>query len=891
MPGPTYTPGDTYGKIAPKDALIFDTSGNVVGVRNPNGSGEHLRIGGNLTAAQVAATKALVSAHGISYGTAAATTAANLAILNAASANGGEVILPGGRGTILVSGGPWILPSNTRISGGAGTRIKAAAGRAQPFIINKNAGVLHGAIYAVRSSNVVTWQDKQHWRKVGDVLFINGGPDASFRGVVTVTSISANSWTCASVGSNSTAGTLGQYYNVIPVRRSLAGSAFVAQGSTGYINVADPGHDLRPGDGVYLGQDGGSAFAPGIVFVTRVDANQWTFFVSGLTGTGTGTIILNYEQEISIDCAAILDGNRDGTVNQQDPGHDVRLSAAWVGLINGLCLNAVIGGSSIRGVASNNCNAVYLGPRFEGFDCLVQYQAEGGGSGCVVDQAASGSSQLDTLYPVSVSVASTTRGGSGNLVATVTTTVPHNLRPNCSISTAGFTPAQFNVGVVQLIAASGSTFTYNMATAPANDATVMGSYNAAQQCDDAIAFTGTQFASGAAGNYDSVISPYGLTFYEGIEVRSINAYNSLNGLKLTAMASCPFKGVVKVGRIFGGQKDGLTLKTPGAAVRVMDDGPGLVGTKLDSLVIDGPIDWASAKDGSVANALQVSGAGTIRQIHVANAAPTLGVTSVVQIGGSTIDLVDVDKSYFLDLGSGRPSIQILAGATVQKLKVRNADALMNTSFAMVALTGGICRAIEFENIVVDAAAVNTGKLLSLFSTSAGLRSVTFRGITSKNGGLAIGSLMEFGGTAMAFGTIDVYIDDVDLSSSCVITTSLATNTGTLNVYLGPKVRWAPSGSLAFLQVGGTASTFFNLFGQHGTVIPAQKALLFGYGTAVFRLHLPSSAAQVNVNDTGYNTMGGVVNGDVVWNSAASGTAGTTLAIGPVIRRSGAWAVL
>ena len=68
-----------------------------------------------------------------------------------------------------------------------------------------------------------------------------------------------------------------------------------------------------------------------------------------------------------------------------------------------------------------------------------------------------------------------TRGGTGNLTATATTTVAHGLVTGNQITVTGATPAQFN-GVYRITVTGATTFTYTMATAPSGDATVVGTY-------------------------------------------------------------------------------------------------------------------------------------------------------------------------------------------------------------------------------------------------------------------------------------------------------------------------------------------------------------------------------------------------------------------------------
>jgi hypothetical protein len=72
-------------------------------------------------------------------------------------------------------------------------------------------------------------------------------------------------------------------------------------------------------------------------------------------------------------------------------------------------------------------------------------------------------------------ISTITRGGTGNLTATVTTAAPHNLITGNRISISGATAAEYN-GTYVITKTGASTFTYVMATAPAANATVVGSY-------------------------------------------------------------------------------------------------------------------------------------------------------------------------------------------------------------------------------------------------------------------------------------------------------------------------------------------------------------------------------------------------------------------------------
>jgi hypothetical protein len=72
-------------------------------------------------------------------------------------------------------------------------------------------------------------------------------------------------------------------------------------------------------------------------------------------------------------------------------------------------------------------------------------------------------------------ITSITRGGTGNLTATMTTAVAHGLVTGNTITVAGATPAEFN-GVYRVTVTGLTTLTYTMATAPSGDATIVGTY-------------------------------------------------------------------------------------------------------------------------------------------------------------------------------------------------------------------------------------------------------------------------------------------------------------------------------------------------------------------------------------------------------------------------------
>jgi hypothetical protein len=72
-------------------------------------------------------------------------------------------------------------------------------------------------------------------------------------------------------------------------------------------------------------------------------------------------------------------------------------------------------------------------------------------------------------------ISTITRGGTGNLTATLTTAVAHGLVTGNQVTISGATESNYN-GTYLITVTGTTTFTYTMATAPAADATVVGTY-------------------------------------------------------------------------------------------------------------------------------------------------------------------------------------------------------------------------------------------------------------------------------------------------------------------------------------------------------------------------------------------------------------------------------
>ena len=72
-------------------------------------------------------------------------------------------------------------------------------------------------------------------------------------------------------------------------------------------------------------------------------------------------------------------------------------------------------------------------------------------------------------------ISTITKGGAGDLTATLTTASPHGLVTNNRVTITGATESNYN-GTYYITVTSPTAFTYTMATAPTADATVVGIY-------------------------------------------------------------------------------------------------------------------------------------------------------------------------------------------------------------------------------------------------------------------------------------------------------------------------------------------------------------------------------------------------------------------------------
>jgi hypothetical protein len=130
-------------------------------------------------------------------------------------------------------------------------------------------------------------------------------------------------------------------------------------------------------------------------------------------------------------------------------------------------------------------------------------------------------------------ISSITRGGTGNLTATLVTASAHGLVTGNTITVAGATPAEFN-GTYRITVTNATTFTYTMTTAPSGNATVVGTY------------TINYYITGKNSNTFAYVNLFKERLYF-VEENSLNfcylPVDSING----AVTSFPLGGIFKKG--------------------------------------------------------------------------------------------------------------------------------------------------------------------------------------------------------------------------------------------------------------------------------------------------------------------------------------------------------
>lgn len=86
-----------------------------------------------------------------------------------------------------------------------------------------------------------------------------------------------------------------------------------------------------------------------------------------------------------------------------------------------------------------------------------------------------GCTNYEATTVTGATISTMTRGGVGNLTATVTTSSPHGLQSGDRITVSGTTPTEFN-GAYQITYIDATHFSYTMASAPSGNASPVGTY-------------------------------------------------------------------------------------------------------------------------------------------------------------------------------------------------------------------------------------------------------------------------------------------------------------------------------------------------------------------------------------------------------------------------------
>lgn len=689
-----------------------------------------------------------------------------------------------------------LIKSNTRLVLGPGVVLKRASGVGAPLIKNQYCGQILPAVGFNRTSGAVAVNENNHTNKVGDVIFISAGagPDATFTGLVSVLVVTANVWYYSSGGADGAGGTVTQYYNVVPVTRSIAGSAFSR--TSNYVTVTDTAHTLKPGMNVYIKTLGASTdFALGIVTVSKVSANTWTYLATGANGVAVGTMLLNYEYNISISGEGVIDGNRLNNLNYP-VNTELRATTILLGNVSNVTIGIAHGSSRLRAINLFNCANVQMVCKCRFFDTLVGAQFEGGARNVLVDIQDQGDSTIWELGQ--------------------------------------------------------------------------------QTADDYIAFTGVKYAAGAVGNYDAVISPYGLTSFSGIEIRRLVAVNCLNGVKISADTSCPYTGVFEIGSVIGTLLEQSPSPATGSAIRVVEDGPGLTNVRIETISISGPIEWAAP----IAPLSYIDFEGTIGstlESLIVKGCRFKNTIAHLQVG-FTIGMVDYDNCVFKVSGGSRAAVH-LQGGSVNVFQIRNSPVEVGTLQPLVKYVGGSTGTLRLENLDFSSVNTESGAIIDLQNNA--MPDLILKGLRS-TGATRIGTFLNI--TAAV--TTTIYAEDIDIICPSFMTTPTGNVLGVGNITLyAARVKWSPPSSGNFFQVGNGNWT---LFAGVGLTLPAERMALFGFGTPAYRFHAPSSNAKINLNDAPTYGSANMApqNGDQVYNSTAG-----VIPIGQMVRRAGAWTAL
>lgn len=269
-----------------------------------------------LTAAEVAATKALVSVAGNLVFEDPSAGRANADLINAALAAGYPVAI-NKPGTFWLSK-PVRVPSYAELKIGPRTLPKLAALAKCAIIRNRDAQNALPVAAMTISAGVVTLIERGHDYSVGQSVYVEGClTNTTLNGPKVITAVTDTSWSFAGSGALPT--NTNEQRIMTSVYNPLSGSAFVR--ASNVVTVADPGHQRQQGDHVYVaGLGGASSFNGKAKVISVITGVSWTYASTGVNETATGTANVLGNTGIRLDLR--FDGNRAGQAPESAAGLD-----------------------------------------------------------------------------------------------------------------------------------------------------------------------------------------------------------------------------------------------------------------------------------------------------------------------------------------------------------------------------------------------------------------------------------------------------------------------------------------------------------------------------------------------------------------------------------------
>jgi hypothetical protein len=284
-------------------------------------------------------------------------------------------------------------------------------------------------------------------------------------------------------------------YDITPIRATFVSpvtdNCFTTTATSATVTVAITGHEAENGDFVTFS---GATAVGGITGdqlnqnfeITYIDANSFSITTTGTAtssvagGGGTG-ITATFEINIGPDVA--VGGYGWGTDTW---GRGTWGSSATTPALISIRLSFMDNFNNDLIFNFSNRGAIYYWDYSLGFSTRAVLLSSLVGSIAVPAETeeiffapsghllALGCSEYNETRVAGAVISSITRVP-GNRVATVTTATSHSLETNDWVTMSGQQPKDF-LGTYQIIVTSGTTFTYTMLSAPASDATTVGTY-------------------------------------------------------------------------------------------------------------------------------------------------------------------------------------------------------------------------------------------------------------------------------------------------------------------------------------------------------------------------------------------------------------------------------